>query len=343
MRAAICTLLAAFALVGYTMTASAQVLAFEELDGWRDDDHRAALVAFRETCGKLKEPEWQPLCRLAADAGETDAAARQFFELFFRPLIIGTPPALFTGYYEPELPGSPYRTPRYNYPIYAKPPELVEGSLWHSREEIDSRGLLRGRGLEIAWLDDPVEVYFLQVQGSGRIKMPDGHVVRVGYAGKNGQPYRSIGQELIRRGTHTPDQVSAQEIRSWVRANPYAGNELLNHNPSYVFFRKLPDLAADKGPIGAMGRSITTLRSVAIDPIYTPLGAPVWIEKDGRDPIRSLMIAQDTGGAIKGPQRADIFYGTGLAAGDAAGTVKDGGRMVLLLPIDQAYAMMPDG
>ena len=148
---------------------------------------------------------------------------------------------------------------------------------------------------------------------------------------------------MIRRGTHTADQVSAQEIRSYVRRMGPMGLDLLNINPSYIFFRKLSDLPADKGPIGAMGRSITTLRSVAIDPAYTPLGAPVWIEKTGADPIRALMVAQDTGGAIKGPQRADIFYGTGMAAGDAAGTVKDGGRMILLLPIDRAYALLPEG
>lgn len=335
-------LLAAFLLAAGMTAAPAQVLTFADLDGWADDDHRPALTAFRETCAQLDGPEWQPLCRLAEDAGNSRDSARAFFELFFRPLVIGTLPALFTGYYEPELDGSYQRTSRFSYPIYAKPPELVEGAVWHPRSVIEG-GILQGRGLEIAWLDDPVEVYFLQVQGSGRVRMPDGKVIRVGYAGKNGHPYRSIGQELIRRGTHTPDQLSAQEIRAWVRRNPGPGMELLAHNPSYVFFRKLKDLPADKGPIGAMGKSITTLRSVAIDPRFTPLGAPLWIEKDGRDPIRSLMIAQDTGGAIKGPQRADIFYGTGHAAGEAAGTVKDAGRMVLLLPIDRAYAMLPDG
>jgi membrane-bound lytic murein transglycosylase A len=173
--------------------------------------------------------------------------------------------------------------------------------------------------------------------------MPDGHVMRVGYGGKNGHAYRSVGKEMVRRGTHTPDQVSAQEIRAWVRRNGQAGSDMLNHNPSYVFFRKLPDLAADMGPIGAMGRSITTMRSVAVDPDYTPLGAPVWIETEGANPIRSLMVAQDTGGAIKGAQRADLFFGTGDAAGQAAGTIKDGGRMIALLPIDRAYAMLPEG
>lgn len=322
--------------------ASAQILDFENLDGWDGDDHRAALTSFLETCDLLTAPDWVPLCRLASDTNKTDASARAFFELFFRPVLIGSPPALFTGYYEPELDGSPVRTPRFSWPIYRRPPELQDGQAFYDRASIEN-GVLRGRGLELAWLEDPVDVYFLQIQGSGRIKMPDGRVVRVGYAGRNGFAYKSVGQEMIRRGTHRPDQVSAQEIRSYVRRTGAAGLDLLNINPSYIFFRKLADLPAEKGPIGAMGRSITTLRSVAIDPAYTPLGAPVWVEKDGDDPIRALMVAQDTGGAIKGPQRADIFYGTGLAAGDAAGTVKDGGRLILLLPIDRAYALLPEG
>ncbi len=322
--------------------AAAQVLTFADLDRWAEDDHRAALDTFRVTCQQMREPDWTPLCNLAVDAGGSDLSARQFFELFFRPVVIGTPPALFTGYYEPELKGSLTRTPRYAYPLYRKPPELQDGAVWHPRSAIEG-GLLRGRGLELVWLDDPVEVYFLQVQGSGRIRLPDGEVMRVGYGGKNGQPYRSIGQALLARGTHSMADVSAQDIKAWVRANPQAGRELLNSNPSFVFFRKLDDLPADLGPIGAMGRSITTLRSVAIDPDFTPLGAPVWIEKDGISPMRRLMIAQDTGGAIKGAQRADIFYGTGLDAGEAAGRIKDGGRMVVLLPIDRAYAMLPDG
>jgi len=338
MRAALAA--AMLAVIMTAQHAHAEILRFADLDGWAEDDHRAALASFRETCDLLKDEDWLPLCRLAADAGNTPAGARQFFELFFRPVVIGEPPALFTGYYEPELDGSPVRTPRFAWPIYRRPPELRDGQVFHSRAEIE-RGILRGRGLELAWLDDPVDVYFLQVQGSGRIRMPDGRVMRVGYAGRNGHEYRSVGQEMVRRGTHSMDQVSAQEIASYVRNQ--AGSDLLNINPSYVFFRTVDEVPAEKGPIGAMGRSITAFRSVAIDPAYTPLGAPVWVEKAGADPIRSLMVAQDTGGAIKGPQRADIFYGTGRAAGDAAGVVKDGGRMVLLLPIDRAYAMIPDG
>lgn len=319
--------------------ASAQMLDFTDLDGWSDDDHLAALQSFRATCDLLDEPDWQPICRLAADI-DTATKARDFFQLLFRPVMVGEPPALFTGYYEPELDGSPVRTPRFNWPIYRRPPELVDGQVFHSRAAIES-GVLRGRGLELAWLDDPVEAYFLQVQGSGRIRMTDGRTIRVGYAGRNGHPYRSVGQEMIRRGTHTLDQVSAQEIRRHVRQT--GATRLLDVNPSYVFFRQIDTLGDGDGPIGAMGRSITSLRSVAIDPAFTPLGAPVWIEKDGAAPIRSLMVAQDTGGAIKGAQRADIFYGTGDAAGDAAGTVKDGGRMVVLLPIDRAFMMQPGG
>lgn len=325
-----------------TAPSTAQVLDFEQLDGWLEDAHAEALVAFLQTCDLIDEPDWRPICAVAADTPQDDTSARSFFELFFKPVMIGAPPALFTGYFEPELDGSPVRTPRYAYPIYRRPPELSEGVAYHTRASIDG-GAIAGRGLELAWLEDPIDVYFLQIQGSGRIRMTDGNVIRVGYAGANGQPYRSIGQEMVRRGSHTMDQVSAQEIRTWVRRNPSAGRELMNTNPSYVFFRKIGDLASDQGPIGAMGRSITTQRSVAIDPAFTPLGAPVWIEKDGRNPLRRLMMAQDTGGAIKGTQRADIFYGTGAKAGDAAGTVKDPGRMILLLPIDRAYALLPEG
>lgn len=321
---------------------SGQMLGFSGLDGWRDDTHAEALTAFVRTCDQLEGEDWQPLCALAADIPADDASARSFFELFFKPVIIGTPPALFTGYFEPELQGSPTRTGRFKYPLYRRPPELRDGVLFHSREAINN-GALAGRKLELAWLDDPIDLYFLQIQGSGRIKMTDGTVLRLGYAGQNGHAYRSIGQEMVRRGSHSLDQVSAQEIAAWVRNNPVAGEELLHTNPSYVFFRKIDTLSADDGPIGAMGRSITALRSVAIDPKFTPLGAPVWIEKEGLVPIRRLMMAQDTGGAIKGMQRADIFYGTGPEAGSAAGIVKDGGRMILLLPIDRAFAMFADG
>ncbi|MFN5999251.1 MAG: murein transglycosylase A [Paracoccaceae bacterium] len=341
MRAALAMLSVSAALMSATPP-RAEILEFDALDGWFEDDHLAALTSFLQTCDLIDQPDWKPICAVAADVPKDDASARSFFELFFKPVVVGEPPALFTGYFEPELDGSPTRTARFKYPIYRRPPELTDGVAYHTRAAIEG-GAIAGRGLELAWLDDPVDVYFLQVQGSGRIRMTDGSVIRVGYAGRNGHAYKSVGKEMIRRGTHTLDQVSAPEIANFVRSNPATGRELLDTNPSYVFFRKIGTLKPEDGPIGAMGRSITTLRSVAIDPKFTPLGAPVWIEKDGRSPIRSLMVAQDTGGAIKGMQRADIFFGTGAEAGDAAGTIKDGGRMVLLLPIDRAFAMLEDG
>jgi len=173
--------------------ASAQVADFAELDGWAQDNHAAALTTFRDTCDLLTDPDWVPLCRLAADVGPGDAAARNFFELFFKPVLIGEPPALFTGYYEPELQGSPIRTPRYAWPIYRRPPELRDGQVYYDRATIEG-GALRGRGLEIAWLDDPVEAFFLQIQGSGRIVMPNGSVVRVGYGGRTGTPTNRSGK-----------------------------------------------------------------------------------------------------------------------------------------------------
>lgn len=318
--------------------ASASPLSFADLDGWAADDHGAALAAFRETCDRISAPDWAPICAFATTP-QSDADPRAFFEMFFRPVVIGDPPALFTGYYEPELRGSLQRTAQFAHPLYAKPPEFDGKGQWHSRSVIEERGLLRGRGLELAWLEDPVEAFFLQVQGSGRIKLPDGGVIRLGFAAKNNHPYRSIGAELVRRGAMDLHRVSAQGIKSWVKRNPSQGADLLRHNPSFVFFRRLPDLPAHRGPIGAMSRSVTTMRTLAVDPAFVPLGAPVWVEKDGRGPLRQLMVAQDTGTAIKGAQRADIFYGTGLAAGEAAGRVRDSGRMVTLLPIPMAQRL----
>ncbi|WP_234984271.1 murein transglycosylase A [Roseivivax jejudonensis] len=318
-----------------------RILDFADLDGWAEDDHAAALDAFLVTCGDLRDPDWTALCAAAADHRDV---ARQFFELFFRPVEIThhRTEALFTGYFEPELDGAPHASPRFRWPVYSLPPEVTGDGPWLSRREILSTDVMAGRGLEIAWVDDPVELFFLQIQGSGRIRFPDGRVVRVGYGGANGHDYRSIGQELVRRGVYEPHQVSAEVIKNWVRRNPVEGEELLMHNPAYVFFREVSEVPAERGPLGAMNRSVTPLRTVAVDPEYTPLGAPVWIEKDGADPMRRLMIAQDTGSAIKGAQRADIFVGTGAAAGDRAGTFRDPGRMVVLLPIQRAYALLPD-
>ncbi|MEM9869661.1 MAG: MltA domain-containing protein [Pseudomonadota bacterium] len=316
------------------------VMEFSSLDGWATDDHAAALATFRNTCQDMDDPDWGNLCALAGDIPDP----RAFFELFFRPVLIEDgQPALFTGYFEPELSGSLRRSTRYRFPVYKMPPEAKRIRPWLTRRAILEGDRMAGRGLEIAWVDDAVELFFLQVQGSGRIKLPGGRTIRVGYGGFNGHPYRSIGQELVRRGTYEPHQVSAQVIKNWVNRNPEAGRELLYHNPSYVFFREVSEVPSDMGPLGAMNRSITTMRSIAVDPAFVPLGAPVWVEKDGKDPLRRLMIAQDTGSAIKGAQRADVFFGTGDRAGRQAGRLRDPGRMLVLMPIQRAYALLPEG
>jgi membrane-bound lytic murein transglycosylase A len=314
---------------------SHSIIGWDGLPGWADDDHAAALDVFRETSGALGEG-WQPACAAAEDAGE----ARAFFEAHFRPVLItdGSPP-LFTGYYEPEIDGSSQRTDQFRHALYRPPPEVVPGAVWHSRTEIETRGLLDGRGLEIAWVADAVEAFFLQVQGSGRVRFPDGRTIRVGFAGRNGHPYRSIGAELVRTGVFPAREVSAQVIRRWVRENPEAGVALLRHNPSFAFFREVAEVPPHRGPLGAMGRSVTPMRSVAVDPAFVPLGAPVWVDTTGAAPMRRLVVAQDTGSAIKGPQRADIFMGTGEPAGEVAGRKRDGGRMVVLLPAAMADAL----
>lgn len=326
--------LIAVAVMSAPLSAETRLLDWADLHGWRSDDHAAAFDVFRETCGDMKDGDWPAVCAVA----DRQTDPRQYFETFFRPVLITdeTVP-LFTGYYEPELVGSRFETGRYKIPLYRRPDDAPVGQ-WLSRREIETSGVLEDRGLEIAWLESPVEKFFLQIQGSGRIKLLDGTHLRVGYGGKNGHPYRSVGKELIRRGIFDEHQVSAQVIRRWVDDNPAEGAELLHHNPSYVFFREVTQVPADKGPLGAMNRSITGGRSIAVDPEYVPLGAPVWLEKDGKAPIRRLMIAQDTGSAVKGAQRADIFYGTGAKAGRTAGRIRDGGRMVLLLPIQEALA-----
>jgi membrane-bound lytic murein transglycosylase A len=316
-----------------------KILEFSELNGWEADDHGAALDVFLNTCTDLDDPDWRALCALADQRPD----ARAFFELFFRPVVISDgKPALFTGYFEPELNGALRPDARYRYPVYREPPEAKRSNPWLTRREILESDVMQGRGLEIAWFDDTVELFFLQIQGSGRIRLPDERVIRVGYGGANGHEYRSIGVELVRRGIYGVHQVSAQVIKNWVRRNPTEGHELLMHNPSYVFFRRIDQVPAERGPLGAMNRSVTTGRTVAVDPAYVPLGAPVWIEKAGSDPIHRLMIAQDTGSAIKGAQRADIFFGTGDAAGLAAGKLRDPGRMVVLMPIQRAYAMLTE-
>lgn len=315
----------------------ARIFPFSALDGWRSENHAEALSVFLQICPDLDVAEWGSVCAFAL----SDPDPRLFFETFFRPVLIGPEDegALFTAYFEPELSASRVPTALYRHPVYRAPPELNAGRPFLSRAEIENLPMLAGRGLEIAWLRDPVDLYYLQVQGSGRLRFSDGSVLRLGYGGQNGHPRRPVAQEMVRRGILSRHRASAAVIRNWVRANPEDGRALLQHDPSYVLFRVLRDQSAAPGPRGAMNRALVPGRSIAVDPAFTPLGAPVWVEKDGAAPLRRLMFAQDTGGAIKGPQRADIFIGTGDDAGSRAGAIRDPGRMVVLLPIEQAFVL----
>ena len=312
-----------------------QLLKFDDLDGWAEDNHQAAKDVFLSTCGSMYDPAWEAVCDMAGQ----DLVAREFFERHFVPIFIddGQDP-LFTGYYEPELSGSMTRGGSFQYPIYRLP--LNPGEF--SRREIEETKAYQGHELEIAWIDNITDAFFLQVQGSGRILLDTGGFIRVGYGGTNGREYSSIGKELVRRGIYEPNQISAEIIRNWVRNNGEQGRQLLWTNESFVFFREVNEVPADMGPLGTMKKSVTTMRTIAVDPIHIPLGAPVWIEKNGAKPLNRLMVAQDTGSAIKGSQRADIFFGTGDVAGREAGRIRDGGRLVVLMPIQSASALISD-
>jgi len=285
------------------------------------------------------------------------ASARRFFEDWFTAYRVsdaGNPNGLFTGYYEPLLNGSLQRTARYSVPLYRKPGDLVSVNLGDFSQDLKGkqitgrlsgnrlvpyaeraaieRGALQGKNLELLWVDDPVDAFFLQIQGSGQVRLPDGRIVRVGYAGKNGQPYFAIGRDLVARGILTRENVSLQTIRAWLEANPGEAQALMNKNRSYVFFRSVQGA----GPIGAQGVPLTPDHSMAVDRRFIPLGAPLWL--DTTDPLmpgvplRRLVIAQDTGGAIKGVVRGDLFWGAGDRAREGAGKMKQPGRYYILLP-----------
>lgn len=327
---------------------AAPPLAFSDLDGWETADHAAALSEFRQVCAGARfagspPPHWAALCAAAAVASDP----RGFFETNFHPSFRAAPDpgsgiaeaALFTAYYEPVLDGARAPGGRFTVPLYALPPDLDRRASELSRAAINA-GALEGQGLELAWLADPVAAFFLQIQGSGRIRLPDGKPLRLGYAGKNGHPYRALGRLLVERGEMRRDQVTAEVIQAWLRADPARGARLMEENPAYVFFREVPDLTADAGPVGTLGLPLTAGRSAAVDPEFYPLGLPVWIEPHpAPGPILTpgppgprLWIAMDTGGAIRGSQRADLFFGTGPAAGGAAGAFRATGRMVALVP-----------
>ena len=323
-------------------------VTFGDLPNWSYDNHAQALQAFRRSCTNISgkravansgnggpfgvSGHWQRACSAASSTRSNDSAARAFFEEWFVPYLVesaGSNEGLFTGYYEPMLNGSYRRSERFSTPLYRAPGNT--GRKLPSRAEIEA-GALAGRGLELVWTDDPIGVFFLQIQGSGRVRLDDGSVLRVGYAGNNGFTYFPIGRELIRRGEVTPEQMSMQAIRDWLIAHPNQADALMNMNPSYVFFRVLDG----DGPIGAHGVALTPGRSLAVDPSFVPYGVPIWLETtdpvQGGAPLHRLVVAQDTGGAIKGPIRGDVFWGVGDEAELRAGLMKQPGRYFLLLP-----------
>lgn len=346
-RASVLTLcfLAASVMAGSSasQTITRKALSFGDLTGWVSDDHGAALRAFNRSCDKLRggrlirRAEWQDVCARARMNGLR--AARSFLEDNFLPVLVRRDSdALFTGYYEPVLQGAVRREGPYQHPLYAPPPDLPRSSPWLTRAQIDG-GALTGRGLEIVWLKDPVEAFFLHIQGSGRIALDDGTFMRVGFAGRNNHKYRSVGMHLMSRGVLPKNQLSAEKIASWVSQNPKEGRAALHHNKSYIFFRVLNhDL--NLGPLGAMDIPLTPMRSIAVDRRHVPLGAPVWVETTTRDGVlNQLMVAQDVGAAIKGVQRADIFFGWGKPAYRLASRQKDSGRIVQLWPRSAALRL----
>ncbi|MGH6961386.1 MAG: murein transglycosylase A, partial [Dongiaceae bacterium] len=289
--------------------------------------------------------------------GGGEDPARRYFETVFAPFAVAGPDGadgLITGYYEPELAGSRSRSPAFPAPIYRKPPDLVvvdvngesvvrrieDGRLepYPTRAEIDA-GALAGRKLELLWLTDPIDAFFLQVQGSGRVRLAEGSTMRVGYAASNGHPFVAIARRLIERGELTRESASMQAVRDWLRAHPHDATALMQENPRYIFFREIEG----DGPVGAQGVVLTAGRSLAVDGGLMPLGAPLWLDTTwpagtplAGQPLRRLMIAQDVGGAIKGAVRGDVFWGTGEAALALAGPMRQRGRYYLLLPRELA-------
>jgi membrane-bound lytic murein transglycosylase A len=349
-------------------------IAWEHLPGWGDERHAQAWPALLENCKVLpgRDVRWGEICADAALlTNPDDATARAFLETRFTPHTLNTgeekQDGLVTGYYEPLLFGSRTRGERFRYPIHARPDDLLIVDLgevypelkgkrlrgrvdgrrvvpYHSRTQIERNGNNGQRLPTIVWVDDPVTLFFLHVQGSGRVQLPDGQMLFLGYADQNGHPYRSLGRRLVDAGVMKLEDVSMQTIRTWLAANPDQLQAMLHSNPSYIFFEeRANDLP---GPIGALKAPLLAERAIAVDPAFVPLGSPVWLDTTlptepsmlQAEPYRRLVFAQDTGGAIKGPVRADVFFGFGARAEELAGKMKQPGRMYLLLPTQRASA-----
>lgn len=337
-------------------------VTFADLKDWPADDHAQALDVFLSSCdilakkskaatasSNLQIPEtvWRSLCDDARSQPRGDTnAARLFFERRFVPYRVsndGKEKGLFTGYYEPVLYGSRRKSGHFIYPLYAPPADIKTRKPHYSHAEID-QGRLAGKGLEVAWVDDPVMLFFLQIQGSGRIRYGDGSEQLMGYAGQNGHPYQSLGKIMGDEGRLPKDQINFFTLRQWLYDHPTEALSMMERNPSYVFFKPLNRA----GAVGAVGNVLTPRRSMAVDSRYIPYGLPLYLETElpgpagaASAPFRRIMVAQDTGGAIRGPVRGDIFFGGGNDAEYLAGFMKGKGIYSLLVPREISYQMRP--
>lgn len=347
-----------------------RVVSFDQLPGWAEDDLTQLWPAFLASCEvMIRRAGWQEVC---AEAQQSNAFGgedlRNFFESRFLPHQVrntdGSVSGVVTGYYEPLLRGSRTRGGLFQTPLYRTPDDLLTVDLgsvypelknmrlrgrlsgnkvvpYHTRAELLQKGL--ASGTELVWVDNAVDAFFLQVQGSGRVTLEETkETVRMAYADQNGHPYKSIGRYLVERGELKLEQASMQGIKAWAASNPHRLQELLNANPSFVFFKEEKIIDEVKGPRGALGVPLTPQRSIAIDPQFILLGAPVFLSTtlpSSDRPLRRLVMAQDTGGAIRNAVRADFFWGFGDAAGELAGKMKQVGQMWVLLP--RALSIVP--
>ena len=344
-----------------------QEARWADLPGWdaaSQEDLQIVFDGFLSTCRSLgKQETWGATCSAARSLDKTGSDLKAWFEANFQPWQLvnpdGSRTGLITGYYEPVVKGSRKRSPAAAIPVFGTPSDLITVELSDLYPELKGmrlRGRVEGRKLvpyysraewtkqetkrqgdAFLWVEDPIDFFFLQIQGSGQVQLEDGSRTRIGYADQNGHPYRSIGKWLIDQGELKAEQASMQGIRGWVKTHPLRMQELLNANPSMVFFREMP--VEGSGPPGAMGLPMIPERSIAVDPKTTPLGAPVWLATTrplSEIPLNRLMLAMDTGGAIRGVVRADFYWGSGNEAGDNAGRTRQRGQMWILYP--RSYA-----
>lgn len=333
-----------------------QEVKFEDLESWEDNRHRESLLSFLNSCKKLaKMPQsrsiggqigniyasdFRDVCEIGnVIKGLSDRQISNFFQNWFKPYLVtnrdNESRGLFTGYYEASLNGSKIKSERFKYPIYAKPTDLIKDP-YLTRQQIES-GALKSKDLEIVYVDDAVELFFMHIQGSGRVKLPSGAVLRISYAAKNNQPFSPISTYLLDNNFLSKREISAENIKKWLKENPEVAKEAMNFNQSYIFFK----VSKEEYVIGAQGVELTREKSLAVDKNIIPYGLPLWLDTtiNGKD-YHNLMIAQDTGSAIKGAVRGDIFFGYGDESQHKASSMSNYGKYYALLPRNIAFKLL---